>query len=192
MIKNCYIHKSAFVDHGAALGENSKVWHNSHIMSGASIGERCSLGQNVFVSSGAKIGDNVKIQNNVSIYDGVECEKDVFIGPSVVFTNVINPRSEISRKKEYQKTLIKRGATIGANSTIVCGVEIGNYSFIAAGSTISRDVPDFALTMGSSGKIVGWMSEYGSRLYFDLHGIAFCENSKSSYRYSCGIVERLD
>jgi len=141
MIKNCYIDQSAIIEEGASIGQNCKIWH-----------------QNVFVASGAKIGDNVKIQNNVSVYEGVECEKNVFIGPSVVFTNVINPRSEIVRKKEYQKTLIKRGATIGANVTILCGVEIGNYAFIAAGSTISKNVPDFALAMGGTGKVVGWMN----------------------------------
>jgi len=192
MIKNCYIDQSAIIEEGASIGQNCKIWHFSHVMSGAFIGEGSSLGQNVFVASGAKIGDNVKIQNNVSVYEGVECEKNVFIGPSVVFTNVINPRSEIVRKKEYQKTLIKRGATIGANVTILCGVEIGNYAFIAAGSTISKNVPDFALAMGGTGKVVGWMSESGDRLFFDVNGIAFCQKTESRYRIKEGRVEKID
>ena len=192
MIEGTFIDDSASVDSGASIGKNCKIWHHAHIMSGAFIGDRCSLGQNVFVASGARIGNNVKIQNNVSVYDGVELENDVFIGPSVVFTNVINPRSKIVRKKEYQKTLIKEGTTIGANSTIVCGVEIGNYAFIAAGSTISKDVPDFALVMGNLGKVVGWMSEVGNHLYFDANGIAYCEISKCRYSIKKDRVEKMD
>ena len=165
-----FIHESSYVDDGAVIGDGTKVWHFCHVMPGAIIGERCSLGQNVVVMSGTRIGDNVKIQNNVSIYEGVELEDDVFCGPSMVFTNVINPRSHVSRKHEYQRTLVRRGATIGANATIVCGVTLGEYAFIGAGAVVTRDVRSFALVTGVPGRQVGWMCRCGERL-----GVAYRE-----------------
>ena len=159
-----FIHESSYVDDGAVVGDGTKIWHFCHVMPGAVIGERCSLGQNVVVMSGTRIGNNVKIQNNVSIYEGVELEDDVFCGPSMVFTNVINPRSAVSRKHEYQRTLVRRGATIGANATIVCGVTLGEYAFIGAGAVITKDVKPFALVTGVPGRQVGWMCRCGERL----------------------------
>jgi UDP-2-acetamido-3-amino-2,3-dideoxy-glucuronate N-acetyltransferase len=158
------VHESAYVDRGAKVGADTKIWHFCHVMPGAVIGQRCSLGQNVVVMNGVRIGNNVKIQNNVSVYEGVELEDDVFCGPSMVFTNVLNPRSQVSRKNEYMKTLVKRGATIGANATIVCGLTLGQFSFIAAGSVVTRDVLPYALIAGVPGKRVGWMCECGERL----------------------------
>lgn len=158
------VHESAYVDDGAEIGAGSRVWHFCHIMGGVSIGERCSLGQNVVVMNGVRIGNNVKIQNNVSIYEGVELEDDVFCGPSMVFTNVLNPRSAVSRKNEYKPTLVRRGASIGANATIVCGVTIGRYAFIGAGAVITQNVPDFALFVGVPARLAGWMSRAGHRL----------------------------
>lgn len=158
------VHESAYVDDGAVIGAGSRVWHFCHVMEGASIGERCSLGQNVVVMNGVRIGNNVKIQNNVSIYEGVELEDDVFCGPSMVFTNVINPRSAVSRKNEYKPTLVRRGASIGANATIVCGVTIGRYAFIGAGAVVTQNVPDFALFVGVPARQAGWMSRAGHRL----------------------------
>ena len=159
-----FIHESAYVDEGARIGDGTKVWHFCHVLGGAVIGERCSLGQNVVVMSGVTIGDNVKIQNNVSVYEGVTLENDVFCGPSMVFTNVNNPRSHVSRKTEYAKTLVKRGATIGANATVVCGSTLGEYSFIGAGSVVTGDVPPYALVVGVPGKRIGWMCQCGERL----------------------------
>ncbi len=159
-----FVHESAFVDHGATIGEGSKIWHFCHVMAGAAIGPGCNLGQNVVVMPGTRIGANVKIQNNVSIYEGVELEDDVFCGPSCVFTNVINPRSHVSRKKEYQRTLVRRGATIGANATIVCGRTIGIYAFVGAGAVVTRDVPDYALVTGVPARQVGWVCSCGVRL----------------------------
>lgn len=158
------IHETAIVDEGARLGEGTRVWHWVHISAGAQIGERCVFGQNVYVGNRVKIGNNVKVQNNVSIYDEVVLEDDVFCGPSMVFTNVFNPRAAIDRKKEYRKTLVKRGATLGANCTIVCGVTIGEYSFVGAGAVVTKDVPAYALVVGSPAKSIGWMGEYGVRL----------------------------
>ncbi len=158
------IHESAYVDQGATIGSGTKIWHFCHIMPGAVIGARCSLGQNVVVMNGTRIGDNCKIQNNVSIYEGVELEDDVFCGPSMVFTNVLNPRSYISRKHEYRKTLVRRGSSIGANATIVCGTTLGEYSFIGAGAVVTRDVPDYALMVGVPARRVGWMCQCGERL----------------------------
>jgi UDP-2-acetamido-3-amino-2,3-dideoxy-glucuronate N-acetyltransferase len=177
------IHPSAIVDEGAQIGEGSRVWHFVHICSGAQIGERCSLGQNVFVGNDVVIGNNVKIQNNVSVYDAVTIEDDVFCGPSMVFTNVFNPRSAITRKAKYRKTLIKKGATLGANSTIICGTTVGAYAFVGAGAVIHKDVPDFALMVGVPAKQIGWMSRYGERLNLPLEGDAetFCPNTKEKY-----------
>jgi UDP-2-acetamido-3-amino-2,3-dideoxy-glucuronate N-acetyltransferase len=165
-----FIHESSYVDDGAVVGDGTKIWHFCHVMAGAVIGERCSLGQNVVVMPGTRIGDNVKIQNNVSIYEGVELEDDVFCGPSMVFTNVINPRSHVSRKHEYQRTLVRRGATIGANATVVCGVTLGEYAFIGAGAVVTKDVKPFALVTGVPGRQVGWMCRCGERL-----GVAYRE-----------------
>jgi UDP-2-acetamido-3-amino-2,3-dideoxy-glucuronate N-acetyltransferase len=164
------IHPSAIIDKGAKIGDGSRVWHFTHICSGALIGEKCSLGQNVFVGNDVVIGNNVKIQNNVSVYDAVTIEDDVFCGPSTVFTNVYNPRSAVSRKDEFRKTLIKRGATLGANSTIVCGITVGEYAFVGAGALINKNVPDFALMVGVPAKQVGWMSRFGERLELPLIG----------------------
>lgn len=164
------IHPSAIVDRGAILGYGTRVWHFSHVCEGARIGNNCSLGQNVYVGNDVVIGNNVKIQNNVSVYDAVTIESDVFCGPSMVFTNVYNPRSELARKNQYRKTLIRRGATLGANSTIVCGITVGRYAFIAAGALVNRDVPDFALMMGVPARQSGWMSRYGERLELPLDG----------------------
>ena len=168
------IHESAYVDDGAQIGADTKVWHFCHVMSGAVVGERCSLGQNVVVMSGVKIGNNVKIQNNVSVYEGVELEDDVFCGPSMVFTNVINPRSHVPRKDEYRKTLVRRGASIGANATIVCGVTLGEYCFVGAGAVVSRDVPPYALVVGVPARFVGWVCRCGVRLEDDKLVCAAC------------------
>jgi UDP-2-acetamido-3-amino-2,3-dideoxy-glucuronate N-acetyltransferase len=184
-----YVHPSSFVDEGARIGDDTKVWHFCHIMPGAVIGARCSLGQNVVVMPGTRIGDNCKIQNNVSIYEGVELEDDVFCGPSMVFTNVINPRSHVSRKHEYQKTLVGRGATIGANATIVCGVTLGEYAFVAAGAVVTRDVAPYALVGGMPAKPWGWMCQCGERL--DV-GDGDQEGGASITCASCGTRYRLD
>ncbi len=175
-----FIHESAYVDDGAKIGADTKVWHFCHVLGGAVIGERCSLGQNVVVMNGVRIGNNVKIQNNVSVYEGVELEDDVFCGPSMVFTNVINPRSHVPRKTEYRKTLVKRGTSIGANATIVCGVTLGDYSFIGAGSVVTADVQPYALVVGVPGKRVGWMCQCGERLPDSGNGT--CVKCGSSYR----------
>ena len=169
-IESLQIHPTSIVDEGAKIGKNTKIWHWTHICSGAEIGMNCSLGQNIFVGNKVKIGDNTKIQNNVSIYDDVNIEKNVFCGPSMVFTNVNNPRSEVNRKNEYKKTIVKEGATLGANCTIVCGVNIGKYAFIGAGALINRDVKPFALMVGVPAKQIGWMSAYGEKINLELSG----------------------
>ena len=180
---NYYKHETAIVDPGAEIGDGSKVWHWVHISSKARIGKSCSFGQNVYVGNNVTIGDNVKVQNNVSVYDNVFIEDDVFCGPSMVFTNVYNPRAEIVRKDQYRDTIVKKGATLGANCTIVCGVTIGQYAFIAAGSVVNRDVPDFALIVGVPGRQMGWMSRYGERLDLALdHGQAVCPHTGEVYR----------
>jgi UDP-2-acetamido-3-amino-2,3-dideoxy-glucuronate N-acetyltransferase len=176
-----FAHESAIIDEGCRIGKGCKIWHFTHIMTGCVIGENCNLGQNVVVSPDVVLGRNVKVQNNVSIYTGVICEDDVFLGPSMVFTNVINPRSHILRRDQYQTTLVRRGASIGANATIVCGNEIGEFAFIGAGSVVTKDVPAFALIVGNPGRHVGWMSEYGHRLHFDEKGIAICPESHEKY-----------
>ncbi len=188
---NFYAHPSAIVDEGALIGEGTKVWHFCHIMPKAVIGKDCSLGQNVFVADNVALGDNVKVQNNVSIYSGVVCEDDVFLGPSMVFTNVYNPRSAVNRKGEYMQTRVCRGATIGANATIVCGITIGAYAFIGAGALVRKDVPPYALIVGNPGRQTGWMSEYGERLHFDEAGFAVCSGSSERYRLAGGTVEKL-
>ncbi|MBQ4849208.1 acyltransferase [Pseudoalteromonas sp. MMG012] len=177
------VHESAIVDEGAKIGVNSKVWHFAHVCSGATVGEGCSLGQNVFVGNKVNIGNNVKVQNNVSVYDNVHLEDDVFCGPSMVFTNVYNPRSFIERKTEYRDTLVRRGATLGANCTIVCGVTIGEYSLVGAGAVINRDVKPFALMVGVPAKQIGWISKYGEQLDLPLEGeaIAVCEHTQDKY-----------
>jgi len=182
------IHPSAIVDPGAQLGEDCRVWHFAHISSGARIGSRCSLGQNVFVGNDVRIGDNVRIQNNVSVYDAVTLEDDVFCGPSMVFTNVYNPRAAVSRKAEYRPTLVKRGATLGANCTIVCGVTVGRYAFVGAGAVVNRDVPDHALMVGVPARQIGWMSRHGARLELPLNGDAnaVCPATGERYRLNDG------
>ena len=176
-----FAHETAVIDQGVEIGTGTKIWHFSHIMTGSVIGENCNLGQNVVVSPEVTLGNNVKVQNNVSIYTGVICEDDVFLGPSMVFTNVINPRSAIKRREEYLKTVVGKGATIGANATIVCGNDIGAFAFIGAGAVITKEVPPYALIVGNPGKQVGWMSEYGHRLEFDDSGRASCSESQEEY-----------
>lgn len=183
------VHSSAIVDSGAQIGFGSKVWHFTHVCAGAQVGRHCSLGQNVFIGNDVVIGNNVKIQNNVSVYDAVIIEDDVFCGPSMVFTNVYNPRSSIVRKDEYRKTLVKKGATLGANSTIICGTTIGEYAFIGAGSLVNRDVPNFALMVGVPAKQIGWMSRFGEKLKLPLSGEseAYCANTQEHYILKDGI-----
>lgn len=184
-------HPSAIIDDGAIIGAGTKIWHFSHIMSGCEIGENCNIGQNVVVSPKVILGKNVRVQNNVSIYEGVICEDDVFLGPSMVFTNVINPRSAVSRKNEYRQTLIRRGATLGANSTILCGNEIGEFAFVGAGAVVTKPVPPYALVVGNPSRRVGWMSEFGQKLHFDSDGTAMCPESGQSYRLQYDRVIRL-
>ena len=179
--QNFFIHPSAYVDEGCEIGSGVKVWHFSHIMSGCVIGDDCNIGQNVVVSPKVVLGKNVRVQNNVSIYEGVTCEDDVFLGPSMVFTNVINPRSAVSRKSEYKTTVVRKGASIGANATIVCGHEIGAFAFIGAGAVVTKEVPAYALVVGNPSRQIGWMSEYGQRLYFDENGKATCAESGENY-----------
>ena len=186
-----FVHPSSFIDEGARVGEGTKIWHFSHIMGQAVVGRNCNIGQNVVISPGVIIGDNVKVQNNVSIYTGVTCDDDVFLGPSCVFTNVINPRSAVNRKSEYASTHVGKGATIGANATIVCGHDIGRYAFIGAGAVVTKNVPDYALIVGNPGRQSGWMSEYGHRLRFDPTGEAVCAESGQVYRLADGHVTRI-
>ena len=174
-------HESAVIDPGCTIGKGTSIWHFSHIMADSVIGEHCNLGQNVVISPQVVLGNKVKVQNNVSIYSGVICEDEVFLGPSMVFTNVVNPRSAVNRRGQYAKTLVKRGATIGANATVICGNDIGRYAFIGAGAVVTKDVPDYALVIGNPAKHVGWMSEYGHRLEFDSEGKAQCPESKENY-----------
>lgn len=184
-------HETAVIDEGSIIGEGVKIWHFSHIMPNCVIGDRCNIGQNVVVSPGVKLGKNVKVQNNVSIYTGVICEDDVFLGPSMVFTNVINPRSAVNRKNEYAKTTVMKGASIGANATIVCGNDIGKYSFIGAGAVVTKNVPDYALVVGNPSKQIGWVSEYGHRLNFDENNLAICPESNEEYKLTDNKVTRI-
>ena len=177
-----FAHPTAVIDENCVIGAGTKIWHFTHIMPGSRMGEKCNLGQNVVVSPGVVLGNNVKVQNNVSIYTGVICEDDVFLGPSMVFTNVINPRSAIVRKDEYKQTLVRKGASIGANATIVCGNEIGAYSMIGAGAVVTKPVADYALIIGNPGRQVGWVSEYGHRLEFNGEGTAICKESGQKYQ----------
>ena len=185
-----YAHESVVIDKDCQIGENSKIWHFSHIMTGSVIGPNCNLGQNVVVSPDVVLGENVKVQNNVSIYTGVICEDDVFLGPSMVFTNILNPRSAISRKTKYSKTIVKKGASVGANATIICGIEIGKYALIGAGSVVTKNVPAFALIIGNPGKQTGWVSEYGHKLKF-TDGKATCPESGQKYELHNNQVEKI-
>lgn len=180
--KKYFAHETAVIDDGAEIGENVKIWHFSHIMPNSKIGDGCNIGQNVVVSPDVILGKNVKVQNNVSIYTGVVCEDDVFLGPSMVFTNVINPRSAVVRRGEYARTRVGRGASIGANATIVCGNDIGEFAFIGAGAVVTKSVPPYALVVGNPARQTGWMSEYGHRLHFDENGVAACPESGEKYR----------
>ena len=187
-----FAHETAVIDKDVEIGEGTRIWHFSHIMSGCKIGKDCNLGQNVVVSPDVVLGNNVKVQNNVSIYTGVICEDDVFLGPSMVFTNVINPRSAVVRRNEYMKTLVEKGATIGANATIVCGNLIGKYSFIGAGAVVIGEVLPYALVVGNPSRQIGWMSEYGHRLEFNNEGIAICPESGVKYRLSGDLITKLE
>ena len=187
-----YAHPTAIIDEGCEIGRGTKIWHFSHIMPNCRIGENCNIGQNVVVSPEVVLGNNVKVQNNVSIYTGVTCEDDVFLGPSMVFTNVINPRSAINRRAEFAKTRVKRGATIGANATIICGHDIGRYAFIGAGTVVTKTVRDYELVMGNPARHGGWMSEYGHKLSFDKNGIAACPESGQKYKLDSDKVNRLE
>lgn len=185
-----FVHPSAVVDKDCEIGEGVKIWHFSHLMTGCKIGKGCTIGQNVFIASNVVLGRNVKVQNNVSIYEGVVCEDDVFLGPSMVFTNVINPRSAVNRKNEFQKTIVRKGATIGANATVICGNEIGAYAFIGAGTVVTKPVPPYALIVGNPGRQKGWMSEQGYPLQFDGGGRAVCKGSGEEYSLKEGVVSK--
>jgi UDP-2-acetamido-3-amino-2,3-dideoxy-glucuronate N-acetyltransferase len=186
-----FVHKSSYIDLPCQIGKGTKIWHFSHIMKNSVVGENCNIGQNVVISPNVKLGNNVKIQNNVSVYTGVICEDDVFLGPSMVFTNVINPRSGVIRRDEYMKTVVKKGASIGANATIICGNNIGRYAFIGAGAVVTKEVPDYALMVGNPSKNIGWMSEFGERLVFNEKGIAICNNTGSQYKLKNNLVSKI-
>ncbi len=189
--KNYFSHETAVIDANCNIGEGTNIWHFSHIMSNCTIGKKCNLGQNVVISPDVILGDNVKVQNNVSIYTGVICEDDVFLGPSMVFTNVINPRSAVNRKNEYMKTRVKKGVSIGANATIVCGNDIGEFAFIGAGSVVVKEVKPYALVVGNPSKQIGWISEFGHRLHFDENGEAVCPESHEKYQLKNNSVEKI-
>jgi UDP-2-acetamido-3-amino-2,3-dideoxy-glucuronate N-acetyltransferase len=190
-MENFYAHETALVDDGCSIGKETKIWHFSHIMSNCILGEKCNIGQNVVVSPGVILGNNVKVQNNVSIYTGVTCDEDVFLGPSMVFTNVINPRSAINRRDQYAKTHVGKGVSIGANATIVCGHDIGEFAFIGAGAVVTKNVPAFALVVGNPARQLGWVGEYGHRLTFNDKGIAVCPESRQEYKLDNNTVSRI-
>jgi UDP-2-acetamido-3-amino-2,3-dideoxy-glucuronate N-acetyltransferase len=190
-LKEYFAHESAYIDEPCEIGAGSKIWHFSHIMPNCKIGKGCNIGQNVVVSPDVILGNNVKVQNNVSIYTGVTCADDVFLGPSMVFTNVINPRSAVNRKSQYLRTHVGKGASIGANATIVCGHDIGAFAFIGAGAVVTKTIPDYALVIGNPAKQTGWMSEYGHKLIFNEEGVAECPESKEKYKLSEGMVSKL-
>ena len=186
-----FAHETAVIDEGCRIGQGTKIWHFSHVMPGAEIGENCNIGQNVVISSGVKLGRQCKVQNNVSIYEGVTCDEDVFLGPSMVFTNVTNPRSAVNRRGEYSRTHVGRGASIGANATIVCGHDIGEFAFIGAGAVVTKTIPAYALVVGNPARQMGWMSEYGEKLEFDAEGWATCPGSGEKYRLEEGKVSKV-
>lgn len=190
-MKNYFAHETAVLDEGCRIGDGTRIWHFTHVMAEAVVGKNCVLGQNVMVANRVTIGDNVKIQNNVSVYEGVTCEDNVFLGPSVVFTNVINPRAFIERKHEFRPTLVKKGASIGANATIVCGHTIGQYALVGAGAVVTHDIPDYALVTGNPARQTGWVSEYGCRLSFDNNGEAVCPESGQTYQLINNQVRRI-
>jgi UDP-2-acetamido-3-amino-2,3-dideoxy-glucuronate N-acetyltransferase len=187
-----FAHPTAIIDDDTQIGDGVKIWHFCHLMRGCSIGANCSLGQNVFIASNVVLGRNVKVQNNVSLYEGVICEDDVFLGPSMVFTNVVNPRSAVSRKHEYQRTVVGKGATIGANATIICGNEIGSFAFVGAGAVVTKPVLPYALVVGNPAKQIGWVSEMGHRLLFDEAGIAICRESNETYQLQNNTVHKIN
>jgi UDP-2-acetamido-3-amino-2,3-dideoxy-glucuronate N-acetyltransferase len=191
MNKEYFAHETAVIDEGCEIGNGTKIWHFSHLMSGCKLGENCNLGQNVVVSPEVVLGKNVKVQNNVSIYTGVTCEDDVFLGPSMVFTNVINPRSNVNRRGQYTETIVREGVSIGANATIVCGHNIGRFAFIGAGAVVTKEVPAYALVVGNPARQIGWMSEYGHRLEFDENNMAECPESQERYMLEAGKVRKL-
>lgn len=190
-MKEYYAHETAVIDEGCEIGKGTKIWHFSHIMPNCKIGQECNIGQNVVISPEVVLGNNVKVQNNVSIYTGVTCEDDVFLGPSMVFTNVVNPRSAVNRRGQYSKTKVGKGASIGANATIVCGHDIGEFAFIGAGAVVTKTVPAYALVVGNPSKQIGWMSEYGHRLHFDASGLGTCPESGEKYQLENGEVKKL-
>ncbi|MDC0870823.1 acyltransferase [Flavobacteriaceae bacterium] len=191
-MKTYFAHETAVIDSDCAIGKGTNIWHFSHVMSNCIIGKNCNLGQNIVVSPDVVLGNNVKVQNNVSIYTGVICEDDVFLGPSMVFTNIINPRSAIKRKDQYSKTLVKRGVSIGANATIVCGITIGEFAFIGAGAVVLKDILPYALVVGNPSRQIGWISEYGHRLNFNELGYAICSESKEEYQLKANRVQKVD
>ena len=191
-MKEFFAHETAVIDKGVQIGEGTKIWHFCHIMTGCAIGNNCNLGQNVVVSPDVVLGNNVKVQNNVSIYTGVICEDDVFLGPSMVFTNVINPRSAVNRKSEYMRTTVRKGASIGANATIVCGNDIGEFAFIGAGAVVVKEIKPYALVVGNPSKQIGWISEFGHRLTFDEKGIALCPESNEKYELKNNLVSKIN
>ena len=190
MNKEYFAHETSIIDDGCYIGSGTKIWHFSHLMPNCTLGENCNIGQNVVISPEVVLGNNVKVQNNVSIYTGVTCEDDVFLGPSMVFTNVINPRSAVNRRGQYSVTTVRKGVSIGANATIVCGNDIGQFAFIGAGTVVTKEVPAYALIVGNPGRQIGWMSEYGQRLNFDANGVAICEESKEEYQLINGEVTK--
>ncbi len=190
MNKEYFAHETSIIDDGCYIGSGTKIWHFSHLMPNCTLGENCNIGQNVVISPEVVLGNNVKVQNNVSIYTGVTCEDDVFLGPSMVFTNVINPRSAVNRRGQYAVTTVRKGVSIGANATIVCGNDIGQFAFIGAGTVVTKEVRAYALIVGNPGRQIGWMSEYGQRLNFDANGVAICEESKEEYQLLNGEVTK--